>query len=211
MKRNSEPLITRLAMDEIPNQHRSRGKLLAAGLVIFNEAGINAASIHDICESAGVSIGSAYHHFGSKQGLADALLVDGLSSNSEQLAARLTQVDGAEAGVQTLITSLIDWIETHPQWARYIYTVAESAERESAQAAISEVNTGYGNNIVAYFRPFVETGEMRKLPLEVYASLILGPVHDFARRMLAGNTKKNLSQYSSLFSEAAWRAVRQVG
>ena len=65
-----------------PGRDGSAARLLAAALAVFNEVGINAASIHDICRRAHVSIGSAYHHFGSKQGLADALLVDGLRENA---------------------------------------------------------------------------------------------------------------------------------
>ncbi|MEM6274681.1 MAG: helix-turn-helix domain-containing protein [Myxococcota bacterium] len=64
----------------------------AAALDVFNEVGVNAASIHDICGRAGVCIGSAYHHFGSKQGLADALLLQGLQHHLESpLRAEVTR------------------------------------------------------------------------------------------------------------------------
>src|SRR5207249_214134 len=99
----------------------SAQRLLKAALEVFGESGVNAASIHDVCERANVSIGSAYHHFGSKQGIADALLVEGLRSNSRALAARLSRVSGAEAGIRAIVESLIDWIESNLEWARFIY------------------------------------------------------------------------------------------
>ncbi|MCB1628654.1 MAG: TetR/AcrR family transcriptional regulator, partial [Xanthomonadales bacterium] len=56
-------------------------RLLDAALMAFNEAGIQGASIQAICRAAGASIGSAYHHYGSKLGLAEALYVYGMDAH----------------------------------------------------------------------------------------------------------------------------------
>lgn len=213
MKRKTQPtsptLPIRQTNMQIKDQHQSsRDRLMASGLAVFNEVGVNAASIHDICKRAGVSIGSAYHHFGSKQGLADALLVEGLQSNSESLAEKLAKIDHAEAGVRTVVTSLIDWIEANPEWAKYIYAAADSSVRKSAKKGIKEVNQVYGQLILEFFQPLVRAGKMRALPLDCYFSLIIGPVHDYARRSLNGGTKKPLSAYRDLFADMAWHNAK---
>jgi AcrR family transcriptional regulator len=185
----------------------SASRLLAAALEVFNETGVYAASIHDICARAGVSIGSAYHHFGSKQGLADALLVEGLRDNARALRARLQRCRDAEASVRALVGSLIDWIDAHLDWAHFIYTVADTP-RGGAPDRLGEFNAEYRALIDTRFGPYLRSGALRRLPPELYAPLILGPVHDYARRVLSGRARGPLAKHRKAFADSAWLAVR---
>ena len=45
---------------------------------MFSERGLSGATIDDVRRLSGASIGSIYHHFGDKEGIADALYADGL-------------------------------------------------------------------------------------------------------------------------------------
>ena len=192
----------------VPGQKGSAARLRAAALEVFNAVGINAASIHDICARAQVSIGSAYHHFGSKQGLADALLAEGLRDNTRALKARLDRARGPESGIRALVESLIDWVEANPEWARFIYFVAGARPRDGNDDPLHEVNAGYLTMIDDYFGPHLKSGALRPLPRDVYASLVLGPVHDYARRALNGQARGKLSRHKEFFADAAWQSVR---
>lgn len=196
-----------MSAGKAPNSSRER--LQAAALDVFNEVGVNAASIHEICARAQVSIGSAYHHFGSKQGLADHLLIAGLQQHLDLLEPRLAVAGGARAGVAVLIQSLIDWVEAHPAWARYIYAVADQLERAPAVAAQrAEINRRYAASVQHRFGADLERGALQAWPPEMMASLIIGPVHDYARRYLAGQTSKPPSALAPQFIDAAWRLLR---
>lgn len=181
----------------------SAQRLMAAALVVFNDVGVDGASIHDICRNAGVSIGSAYHHFGSKQGLADALMTEGLRANAQALAVRLQQATGAQAGVRAVVASLIAWIEDNPDWARFIYLRADAGGRASAGEPLKEVNAEYQQLLGGYFAPHAKAGALRRLPLELYPSFILGPVHDYARRWLSGAAANPPSVHAQAFADAA--------
>ena len=50
----------------------ARARIRDAAIRLFAEKGIDAASIRDIAQGAGVSSGLLRHHFGSKEGLRDA-------------------------------------------------------------------------------------------------------------------------------------------
>jgi len=50
-----------------------KDKVLETALNLFSEKGYFNTSIHDICRSAGVSIGAIYHHFENKEALAKSL------------------------------------------------------------------------------------------------------------------------------------------
>jgi len=52
------------------NQHESKTKLLDAALYVIRAKGYSATRIEDVCEAAGLTKGSFFHHFKSKEDLA---------------------------------------------------------------------------------------------------------------------------------------------
>lgn len=67
----------------------SREALLAAGSLCFRREGYVATSVDDICREAGVSKGAFFHHFASKESLAEACL--------EKWGADMAAMDAAAA------------------------------------------------------------------------------------------------------------------
>jgi TetR/AcrR family transcriptional regulator, transcriptional repressor for nem operon len=59
-------------MDNIQTQTNSRTKILNAALNVIRERGYSATRVEDICEAAGLTKGSFFHHFKSKEELAVA-------------------------------------------------------------------------------------------------------------------------------------------
>jgi len=55
--------------DWIPIPGTARARLVAAAVHQFEMAGYEAVNVTDLASKAGVTTGSLYHHFGSKQGL----------------------------------------------------------------------------------------------------------------------------------------------
>jgi TetR/AcrR family transcriptional repressor of nem operon len=53
-------------------QHESKTRLLDAALRVIRTKGYEATTVDDICESAGLTKGSFFHHFGGKEELAVA-------------------------------------------------------------------------------------------------------------------------------------------
>lgn len=53
-----------------PSAHESKTKLLDAALHVIRAKGYSAATIDDVCHAAGVTKGSFFHHFKSKEDLA---------------------------------------------------------------------------------------------------------------------------------------------
>jgi TetR/AcrR family transcriptional repressor of nem operon len=51
-------------------QHESKRRLLDAALYVIRTKGYTAARVEDICEAAGLTKGSFFHHFKSKEDLA---------------------------------------------------------------------------------------------------------------------------------------------
>jgi len=187
-----------------------RSAILMTALQCFNQNGIEATPIDEIGRRAGASVGSIYHHFSSKEGIAIALLAEGLRSNLRQLEKRLRGVKTAQQGVRTVVVSLIDWISANPEWARFIYTVSSSRLAQTGRAQLQEVNDHYARIVGEFFGPHFEAGAFRRLPPDCLPSLVLGSVHDYARRWLNGQVGSDITEHTELFASAAWNAVRKV-
>jgi AcrR family transcriptional regulator len=186
-----------------PEDDTAPGKLLRAGLDLFSQHGTHGVSIQQVCKLAGISIGSAYYHFGGKQEIANELLRAGLAANAKQREDALALVGSAEEAVTAVVCSLIDWIEQNQAWAKYIYLVADSAQ----DLHLEQCGTGQ-QDLYEYFKPWIDAGEIRNLPAQLYASILVGPTHDCARRFLSGRISPPLHQYAKDFAQIAWESLK---
>jgi len=188
---------------------RSRRRaVLDSALECFSEADVDSVSIADICARSGASVGSLYHHFGSKEGIVVALIADGLQAHLHALQAALDEAGGdPRRGVEAVVGSLIDWIESNPGWAMFIYANLNKSTTASA-APIREVNRRYGQIVEGFFLPLIEAGRIRPLPRECWSSLVAAPIHDYARRWLRGQVKIPPHGHRDIFLNAVWAILK---
>lgn len=69
-----------------PDSPTKKGLLDAAAKLVLEE-GFAATSVEDVCSAAGLTKGSFFHYFGSKEELASALLEDHVARRSKEFAA----------------------------------------------------------------------------------------------------------------------------
>lgn len=183
-------------------------EILDAALACFTENGVEATTIDMIRERSQASVGSMYHHFGSKEAIAASLYVEALSEHHDYQQSLLEKARTAEEGVKAITNAYVDWVSANPEKARFIlYNRSVLAKTEQADELKERTRKQY-TELLAWFRPFVERGELKKVPQELYASLITGPAHDYARLWLSGRTKTDIKAYREVFAEAAWSTVK---
>ncbi len=73
-------------MDEVSDRG-TRQRTLDAAARLLRDEGPQALAVRRIAAEAGVSTIAIYHHFGGKDGLVEALYVDGFRALDEALAA----------------------------------------------------------------------------------------------------------------------------
>lgn len=185
-----------------------REAILAAALDCFNRTGIQATTIEQIRAAAQCSIGSLYHHFRNKEGIASALFIEGIGSLNAGLLQRLEQCDSAEAGVRTVVLHYADWVGEHVELARFLLHSREINFAADARAQLKTMYLSHFGSVFSWFGRFVLRGEMKQLPPETYIPIISGPVEDYARLWLSGRTRTPLAEVADIFADAAWNAVR---
>lgn len=183
-------------------------EILDAALSCFTENGIEATTIDMIRERSGASVGSMYHHFGNKESIAAALYVEALAEHGEYQQQLLAKARSAEEGVKAIAHAYVDWVSANPEKARFVLYSRGVIAKSEMGGELLERTRKHITEVQAWFRPYIENGTLKKLPLECYGSLITGPAHDYARLWLSGRAKTDIKAYREIFADAAWNAVK---
>jgi AcrR family transcriptional regulator len=183
-----------------------RDQILDAALHAFAERGYAAATIADVRRRSGASVGSIYHRFGGKEGIAVELYLDSLERYQRGLVATLRRNPDAEAGIRALVRHHLRWVERNPDRARFLL------ERRDAEAAAEDRVRALNHETFAAVRgwlsPHVDAGAIQRIPLELLYAAVLGPCQEHTRQRLRGRTSVSLAEAERVLSTTAWGAVR---
>jgi AcrR family transcriptional regulator len=182
--------------------------ILAAALECFAQQGFAATTIEDIRERSGASIGSIYHHFGGKEGLAAELYVEGLRGYQDGLVRALEAHQDAEAGIRALVRHHLRWVQRNPQLAQFLANRRETELRAATEARVRELNRAFLPRVAAWVERHVQAGALRALPPDLWEPVLLGPSQELARLWLAGRTQITLGGAERDLAETTWRAVK---
>jgi AcrR family transcriptional regulator len=185
-----------------------REAILAAALKRFIDHGVEATTVDELCHDAGCSVGSLYHHFGNKEGVAGGLFIHGIEQLNADLLRRLKRCRTAEQGVRTVVTQYCDWVTAHRDLARYLLNSRDIAFTDQTKSKLRDIHRSHIGEVFRWFAPFVRSGEMKALPVETYVPIISGPIQDYARHWLAGQVAESPATVKTVFADAAWNAVR---
>jgi AcrR family transcriptional regulator len=199
-----------MATGEIKRRKRTgrRREILQAALASFEELGYEAATIEDIRRRSRASIGSIYHHFGGKAGIASALYAEGLTDYQAGLLARMRRARSARALVKAVTRHHLDWAEANPAWARYLMGMRRLEAVAAIEVRLREINRGFIREADALIRPHMDAGAIAPLRLEILLALLFGPAQEFLRLWSSGRTDLGFRQARELLAEAAWKSVQ---
>ena len=187
---------------------KRKQEILDAALEAFATLGFAHATMGDVCSGAGVSTGSLYHHFKSKEQLAAALYVAGWRDFQAGFFRELARHKEAEKGVRAGVHYYLDWVTRNPEWARYITSHREAEFLTNEEEPIQELGEAFAAELGAWIKPFVERGEVQRLPREMYAPVLMGATTDIVRRWLMDQGGEDPSTVEKVLADAAWNALR---
>ena len=184
-----------------------KNRVMQVALTHFSKAGIERTNVGDILKDAQCSVGSLYHHFGNKEGIAEALFIEGIRQfNGGLLAALLSRRTG-ETGVRAIIRYCCQWVTEQPALAAFLLS-REIKLSESAKRELKELDRAFGQALYDWFVPHVQRGELLELPRSLYIPIVCGPALEYSRLWLSGRNRRSPDDVSALLAEAAWQSIR---
>lgn len=191
-----------------PLSDERRRAILDAALEVFLESGMAAASVEEVRTRSGASVGSLYHRFGSKEGIAAAVYVDALRDYQAEFVAALDRARDAADGIRAVVRTHMRWVRSNPDRAQFLFAVAGADVRRAASADLRDLNGPFFAGVETWLRRHAEAGEIRAASFDVVYALWLGPSQELARLWLARGRRGSLRTETALLADAAWRSLR---
>ncbi len=186
----------------------TRSRILDAALACFLESGYEQTTIARIRQRSGVSNGALFHHFPTKEAIADALHVDAIASFQQGLWELLErQPRSLRAAVAGTISHQLRWIEDNEDRARFLYMRGHLDWDSPGGAQIQELNRTLAQAYRDWMAPLLQSGQIRPMSMLMLNAIVSGPVHAIARRSLAGHLSSPLRAYEDELADAACAAL----
>jgi AcrR family transcriptional regulator len=197
------------ALDNAIDTPDTRSRILDAALACFLQAGYEQTTIARIREQSGVSNGALFHHFPTKEAIADALHVDAIASFQQGLWKLLEgRPRSVRAAVAGTISHQLRWIEDNQDRARFLYVRGHLDWDSPAGAEIQALNRTLAQAYRDWLAPLLGGGQIRPMSMLMLTAIVTGPVHAVARRSLAGHLSSPLHSYADELVDAACAALR---
>ncbi|MEV5608088.1 TetR/AcrR family transcriptional regulator [Streptomyces sp. NPDC052225] len=193
-----------------PKQQRgaeTADRLLDAALQVYADAGEQGVTVSALTRTSGVSLGSMYHHFGSVDGLMDALLMRWLTRLLGELTAALERSRTARTGIKAVVRAYLGFVREHPDAARLLHSSYADRMNMAQARQVRDAQEARLSPMAAWVDGRIAAGELAPLPLPLIEGLILGPVVATARRHLSGLDDVDLAQAARVLPDRIWRSL----
>ncbi len=185
-----------------------RQEIIQAALACFTELGFAQTSMAEIRRRSNASTGSIYHHFKSKEQLAADVYLEGIRNYQEGFLAVLEHESSARNGIFAVIRYHLEWVSRHPDWTRYLFEKAQAAFMASAADVFAGLNAEFMRRCARWLAVHVKAGTIRRLPPDMYVAILLGPVMEYTRLYLAGQTCTTPEHAIEELGSAAWTYLK---
>lgn len=199
----------------------SRDHIAAAAIELFVERGVAATRVEDILATAGVSVGSFYHHFGDKLNLAATVYLDLLQRFQSDLLAELERHVRTEDAVRGLVAAYLRWAGGDPRAMGYLHQCREPSVAEIAGGEESQLKQAFDGRLADWLGERAAAGDLRALPFEHGFALWLGPAAQLVRSAIepSGHSTMpepdalaaHLAEAEHVLADAAWDTLRRHG
>lgn len=184
----------------------SRTRVLDAALTLFVAEGFAAARTGDICKHAGISNGSLFHFFPTKEAIAVALYVEAIASYQSTLIAALKGGATPAAALRAVVTAQCAWVNEEEKRARFLFAQGAPDWSPEAAASVTALNAQFREGIETWRATPASRAVLRKLTFETFTAILLGPSLMAIRGWLRAGSAKPHDQVHA-FADAAVRSL----
>lgn len=179
-------------------------KILSSTLSLFSEKGYFNTSVRDISRVSGVSIGSIYHHFKDKEGVASAMYNNLLERMLAELEAIQSNNDSSYLRCREVISFLFELTEAEPEVMEFMLYSKHREFLPQEQPVCSSKPFEMMRDMV---KQGMDSGEVQKMDIMVASSCLFGAAIRMITSRLDGLVEKPLPVYLDDIWACSWKAV----
>jgi AcrR family transcriptional regulator len=182
----------------------TRDAIVRAALECAASGNWEATSLHAVRQRAGVSNGSLFHHFPTRQALDAALVAAALEQHQEALLAQLSPDPDPEAAEAAVVRRHLQWVQDDPEVARLLLHAPPDVLRAAVTAPALESNRAFFHSVGTWLERHGWSG---RPGLFVVLALWIGPAQEYSRQWLAGPRATALLDVADDLAEGARAAL----
>ncbi|MGE0723471.1 MAG: TetR/AcrR family transcriptional regulator [Alphaproteobacteria bacterium] len=183
-----------------------RRRILAAALAVFNELGYEQATVADVAQKCGASIGTIYYHFASKEEIAAHWCREGWRDWSHSLLSALQAGETAREMVRNLVIAMFRWVQTNTDLYAFLYDARRVSTGPLVLEAYEATRRAFVSVLHETLSAAAARGEVRQLGASAYVALIVGMCQGYLVPWTA--RRDPLGEVPEAIADAVWRALR---
>lgn len=171
-----------------------RTKILEAAQSVFAEKGFHDATIAEIARAAGVSEGSIYEYFSSKEGVLFAIPLEVTSKNAQTADMHVSLIRGAANQLRATVYMYLSVYENNPDYAAVVLLILKHNLKFRETEAFRLIRQGF-QKITKIIEAGIKDGEF--LPdgdPYVIRSVIMGAVDHVTTNWLLSGRKGSITK-----------------
>lgn len=177
----------------------------AAALRLFDERGVAATSIAQIRAEVGISNGSFFHAYKTRDDLCADIYLLALKDYHAALVADLPRT--AHKGIATLITAHLEWVVTSGPLARFLFEHARPEWLDSIRVEQASENAKLAEQLATWRAPLTKAGALHPMSEMMFFAQLIGPAQVFCRAWLSGRNAEDPRTHARALIDNACRVL----
>ncbi|MFN9375596.1 MAG: TetR/AcrR family transcriptional regulator [Novosphingobium sp.] len=194
----------------------TKNRVLEAACALLMEQGISEMTMKDVQERSGVSNGSIFHHFGSKDGILEALFVAERRAYLGSVGAAIIAHEGdpCDAFGAGAAAAVLFHARDPRRYMRLIAAFSYSDWLFRNEAIWAGLVREVEAPVMQWALPHFQSGTLPMLPPGLFQSYMLGPPEQLTQVWVRRGMPGKLEDYAPIaaqFVSAGLRALREAG
>lgn len=152
----------------------STERILMSALYLFATKGYEGTAVREICEAAGITKPTLYHHYGSKEGVYRALVDGALENFRQDIAHALAGAGTAPARLKRVARAYFEGARSHREVVRFIFGLVHGQPGSAPATDFPTFYEGIVGLVAREVECGVGRGELAPGPTEVRMLLLMG-------------------------------------
>ena len=141
-----------------------RRQILDSALAVFSQKGFHVSNVSDVAAHAGVSQGTIYWYFDSKEDLFDAAIMAFFAGFGAEMMSALREGETASEKLRALGNSMDDFVANAQQvFGAFLGYWASSQDRQGSAQFWIDLLHEYTDGVVTIIEEGIESGEFREV------------------------------------------------
>ncbi len=165
---------------------KSRDRILASARELFFCKGLDETSIAEICKHSGVSNGSLFHHFPTKEAIALEIFVGIRRHYWEHVIAAMEAESTVPAAAEASVRAAFDFQKQYSDEYTFMLDTSAAPWVLKHTTALKDLNAAFVERAMGWAAPYFMKGELPALSIHTFGALIFGLPQWIAREQRAG-------------------------